>query len=397
MAAALSACEGPNQVTVFESQKRVGRKLLATGNGRCNLTNLHTALNRYHGSDPQFAQSALERFDPDTILRWFSGLGLITTTESSGRVYPITDTAASVVDVLRLALEQHGATVLCAKTVVSIERKDGCFRLVTADRKKYIQDRVIIACGGVAGARQGGTSSGYDLLQSLGHKRTDLYPALVQIKTDNTYTQAMKGIRTQAILTLKRGETVLASSRGEIQFTNYGLSGPAALDLSRSASLAGDDCTITIQLIPEMDKAALVQYMEEKKRNFPQEQAVYILSGALHNAIARVVLKRAQIPHEMLLKDLSRQDLILLAETLHQFDLPLWGTLGFDDAQITAGGIETASFDPHTMQSRLVPGLYACGEVLDIDGDCGGYNLQWAWSSGCLAGISAGNSQDEVP
>ena len=391
LAAALAARESlDNAVTVFERQNRVGRKLLATGNGRCNLTNRNAAPDNYHGWDPAFAGPALYRFGPEDTLDWFASLGLVTRTEPGGRVYPLADTAGSVVDVLRLALEARGGQVNCALPITAARKQGGRFLLSGPLGESFQADRLIIACGGAAGARVGGVRAGYDLLAGFGHRCTPLRPSLVQLKTENTWTRPMKGVRTQAALTLERDGEVLDAAFGEVQFTDYGVTGPGVYDLSRAASAAGAGCSVCLRLLPELDRADIIKYMSTKRDAFADYKAEYILSGALHNAIARTVLRRAEIPSEARLWALSDSALELIADSLCRFELPLQGTLGFEDAQVTAGGVETAGFDAETMESKLVPGLYACGEVLDVDGDCGGYNLQWAWSSGRLAGLAAG-------
>ncbi len=391
LAAALSVRESlENRVTVFERQNRVGRKLLATGNGRCNLTNRGASLEHYHGADPSFPGPALRRFGPEDTLRWFLSLGLVTRTEPSGRVYPISDAAASVVDTLRLALDARGGETRCAEPVAKAEKRGGKFIVTGPLGQTYTFDKLIVACGGMAGARVGGVRSGYDLLAGFGHTVTDLVPSLVQLKTDNAWTRPMKGVRTQAKLTLERDGAVLAGASGEVQFTDYGVTGPGVYDLSRAASVAGAGYNLCLRLLPDLDRVDIIDYMKAKRDDFPDYKAESLFAGALHNSIARTVLRRVQIPQEARLWALSDAALDLVADTLCRYELPLTGTLGFDDAQVTAGGVDTAGFDPETLESRLVPGLYACGEVLDVDGDCGGYNLQWAWSSGRLAGLAAG-------
>ena len=213
---------------------------------------------------------------------------------------------------------------------------------------------------------------------------------MVQLKTENTWTRPLKGIRTQVDITIEQGNEVLASAHGELQFTDYGITGPAVYDVSRAATFAGQGCTVALRLLPEIKKIDIINYLISKRNDFPDLRAENILTGALHNSISRAVLRRAGIPLDARLWALTDGDLKSITERLCRYELPLLGTLGFDEAQVTAGGIETADFDPESMESRLVPGLYACGEVLDVDGDCGGYNLQWAWSSGRLAGSAAG-------
>ncbi len=390
MAAALAARESlDNRVLLLERQNRVGRKLLATGNGRCNLTNENADLTRYHGENVSFMLPAMERFPVGETLAWFRTLGLITRTEPSGRVYPLSDNASSVVDALRLALEARGAEVLCGWEAAEACR-DGDGFLITPTQGDPIRcDKLIVACGGMAGSKLGGTRAGYALLSALGHGRTALRPSLVQLKTENTWTRSMKGVRTQAVLSLERNDRSLAFARGEVQFTDYGVTGPAVYDLSRAASFAGEGCTLCLRLLPEMEKAELMDYLLQKQADFPNYKAENLLSGALHNSIARTILRRAEVPADARLWSLTEKTLRLLRDFILRFELPLLGTLSFEDAQVTAGGMVTEQFNPETMESLLVPGLYACGEVLDIDGDCGGFNLQWAWSSGRLAGLAA--------
>ena len=391
MAAALAARESlNNRVILIERQNRVGRKLLATGNGRCNLTNEYADLSRYHGENVPFIAPAMERFTVENTLAWFQGLGLMTRTEpDSGRVYPLSDAASSVVDTLRLALEARGVELLCGCDIVEAKQDGVGFLLTSALTEEIRCNKLIVACGGMAGAKLGGTKAGYELLGSLGHGRTALHPSLVQLKTDNTYTRSMKGVRTQAKLTLEKTGRLLDFAQGEVQFTDYGVTGPAVYELSRTASFAGDGCVLCLRLLPELDKAQLWEYLDRKRNDFPNYKAESLLSGALHNAIARTILRRAEIPAETRLWSLADKNLAQISELIRRFELPLQGTLTFDEAQVTAGGMDTEQFDPETMESRLVSGLYACGEVLDIDGDCGGFNLQWAWSSGRLAGFAA--------
>lgn len=390
MAAALAARESlDNTVLLLERQARVGRKLLATGNGRCNLSNRNAAPEHYHGEDAAFSAPAFARFGVTDTLNWFSDLGLVTRTEDTGRIYPLSDAASSVVDVLRLAAEARGVRTLCGFTVSAAQKAGGRF-LVTSDQGETVEcDRLIVACGGMAGSKLGGTKDGYALLSSFGHKRTALRPSLVQLKTDSTWTKSMKGVRTQAVITLECGGIVLAQTEGEVQFAEYGITGPAVFDLSRAAADAGPNSSVILRLLPELPVTDIRSYMAAKRDRFSHYKAENLLTGCLHNSIARTLLRRAGIAFDAFLWSISDADIEKLTALLTRFDLPLLGAMGFDAAQVTAGGMETGGFDPATMESRLVPGLYACGEVLDIDGDCGGYNLQWAWSSGRLAGLAA--------
>ena len=387
MAAALAAAENPEvEVLVLERQSRVGRKLLATGNGRCNLTNLHALEGGYHGESPDFSKEALTRFSPEETLAWFRSLGLYTVAEPSGRVYPYSDQANSVVDVLRLAMDKPNITLVTGFTVEKIRREPDGFTL-SGREGDYFCNKVIVACGGLAGSKLGGTMSGYQLLGKLGHRSTRLRPALVQIKCGWGGVVGLKGVRANCHVKIFRDEALFAQSTGELQFTEMGLSGPVIFEISRDVCFGKGDWEARLDFLPEMSPAELeAMLLERQQRNFPMEE---LLTGILHNRLGRVLTKAAGIGGRQA-GDLTREEIGQVCRTVKAFAIPLTEPLGMDSAQVTAGGVLTENFAPQTLESRLVPGLYACGEVLDVDGDCGGYNLQWAWSSGRTAGLHAG-------
>jgi predicted Rossmann fold flavoprotein len=384
MAAALAASENPDvTVYLFERQARLGRKLQATGNGRCNLTNIHAARGGYHGQDQSFVLPALTRFDPEETLSWFRHLGLYTVCEPSGRVYPYSDQANSVVDVLRFALNKPNIQVFTGTEVSKVRRDERGFSV-----NELHCDRLIIACGGLAGSKLGGTMSGYQLLRSMGHRMTKLRPALVQLKCSWKGIVALKGVRANCHAAVYQDGTLHSESTGEVQFTEYGLSGPVIFEVSRDACHGAGAWICRLDLLPEMSADELFSELSNRRRTeLPAEE---LLTGILHNRLGKVIAKLAEITVKKMAFELSDRELREVCGYVKSFEIPLTEPLGMDSAQVTAGGIITEDFDPNTMESKLVPGLYACGEVLDIDGDCGGYNLQWAWSSGRCAGLHAG-------
>ncbi|MBQ7523726.1 MAG: aminoacetone oxidase family FAD-binding enzyme [Oscillospiraceae bacterium] len=383
MAAAIEAASNGHSVTVLERQSRVGRKLIATGNGRCNLSNRFAAPDRYHGDD-RFIRTVLDRFPVDDTLAWFHKFGLYTVEEPDGRYYPLSDHAGSVVDTLRFALDRLGVQVVCGCEVTAIAKKARGWQMTAADGSTYYGDRAIIAAGGCAGAALGGTKSGYTLFGSLGHTVTKLAPSLVQIKTDNTLTRALKGVRADCALTLKTPHGVLAQSAGEVQFTDFGVSGPAAFDLSRAVSTTDENLTLLLNFLRSTDEETLTAELQNRASAFPDLTADQLLTGMLHPRLALAVLKAAQIAPDAPADD---ETAARVAHTIRYFPLTVTGTLGMDHAQVTAGGVATSEFRADTLESRLAPGVFAAGEVLDVDGDCGGFNLQWAWASGRLAGL----------
>ena len=393
MAAALAAAENPRvQVILLERQARLGRKLLATGNGRCNLSNLHARDRGYHGTDASFASSAIAAFDPQATLAWFRSLGLFTVAEPSGKVYPLSDQANSVVDVLRLALEKENIQVKCGFEVEKIRHDAEGFTL-TDGSETILCDKLIIACGGLAGTKLGGTMSGYKLLAKFGHKSTRLRPTLVQIKTGWAGVVGLKGVRADCAVEIFHNGNLFAASRGELQFTEFGISGPVIFEISRDVCHEKGSWAAKLDFLRNVSVEELAAELQRRRNiDLPVEE---LLTGILHNRLGRVLCKCAGIKGNLRACDLTDRDVAEVCRCVKEFEMELTEPMGMDSAQVTAGGVLTDGFDPATMESRRVPGLYACGEVLDIDGDCGGYNLQWAWSSGRCAGLAAGKESHD--
>ena len=382
MMAALTASEHTEwEVLLLERQTRLGRKLLATGNGRCNLSNIHASLARYHGQDPSFCINALEQFGAVDTLAYFRALGLLTVQEEDGKIYPLSDSANSVADVLRLHLEQRDNVRIFAGFEVTSLRKKGDRFYISSAEENLVADRVILCAGGAAGSKLGGTDSGYRLLSAFGHSRTKLYPALVQVRTEPELVRSLKGVRCEALVSFE-GE----KRRGELQFTDYGVSGPVIFELSRAVSTAGGKGSFSIDLLPDQPLPVLEELLADRCAVLPELPAEHLLVGLLHNRLGRTILRSCGHSFEQPCKSLDKCDLRKLARKIKLLRLEIIGVMGMDSAQVTAGGMLTSEFDPYTLESRLCPGLYAAGEVLDIAGDCGGFNLQWAWSSGRLAG-----------
>ena len=384
MAALSAAQDKQNTVTVLERQSRVGRKLLATGNGRCNLTNLDLSPEHYHGQDAIFARAALSQFDGKATLEFFYALGLLTTAEPSGRVYPLSDQANSVLDVLRFAAAQAGGQLVCGFDAQSGEKKDRGYQAAGADGSTYFGDKLIVACGGCAGKALGGTMSGYELLAQLGHSRTALHPSLTQIRTDPAPIRGLKGVRADCRMRLRADGRTMQEDAGEVQFTETGVSGPVAFALSRAAGQA-QASELLLDFLRDYPAPQVRTLLQARREAFPALAGEELLSGMLHPRLGRTLCHACGLGTQPL-ASVSDAALDALVNAIKYFSLPVTGGSGFESAQVTAGGVRTAEFRADTLESRLAPGVFACGEVLDIDGDCGGYNLQWAWSSGYVAG-----------
>ncbi len=388
MVAALAAAQNPkNTILLFERQARLGKKLLATGNGRCNLTNLSADGSCYHGKHPEFAAKALQMMPVAETIKCFEALGLYTVSEASGRVYPYSNQANSVVDVLRFGLQKSNIRVLTGCEVTKAQKKDGQFWIDTG-AERYFCDRLIIACGGLAGTKVGGSMSGYQLLRGFGHHMTRLRPALVQLKSSWRGCMALKGVRANCHAAIIHNGMVFAQSQGELQFTEYGLSGPVIFEISRDVCQSEGQWSCILDFLPQISFADLEKILRSRRASGWLTEELF--TGILHNRLGRVLCGTVGLKANTPVSQLSDDKIAEVCSAAKGFCVELTQPMGMDSAQVTAGGILTEEFCDDTMESRMVDGLYACGEVLDIDGDCGGFNLQWAWSSGYLAGKSAG-------
>lgn len=371
--------QGGEQVLVLEKAPRVGKKLLATGNGTCNITNRLATPTHYHGADTAFSTAVLDAFSPADCLSFFDSLGIVCTERENGRYYPLCEQAAAVLDCLRLELETLGVTVRTECAVTAVKPHQNGVNVHTAE-ETFAAQNVLLCTGGAASPSLGGSVDGYALATALGHHKTPLFPAIVQVKTDVTYVKAMKGLRTDATVTFSLDGKPLCTHTGELLFTEYGISGPAVMQISR---VVGDwerrkkgTMLAKLDLLPGMSEEELIHHLASR----PSRTAEDFLTGLLHKRIGQTVCRAAGFSLGDTVDDVSR-----LVETIKRFTVRVSGTQGFGGAQVTAGGIDTREVDPHTLQSRFAKGVYLLGELLDVDGDCGGYNLHWAWASAYVA------------
>jgi len=377
MAALAAAKDSKSPIVIYERNNRVGKKLLATGNGRCNITNTDCGVGNYHGEKSGFVKAALDMFSPDDTLKFFEDIGLMCTITRGGRVFPYNGQASAVLDVLRFAVENAGVEVRAGAKVNEVKRdKTGGFRLSVSNsesEKTEFCDRLIISSGGKAAPSTGSDGAGFALLSSLGHRIIEPYPALTQLKTE---TAPLRGIRVNGRACVAGTDVV---SEGEIQFTAYGLSGPAVMDISAAALRGGENAVVALDLMPHMNEGQLLGLLTERQRRLSYLSRLSdgdFLTGMLHKKVGQALLKHTG-------RDLNR-----LARSIKRLEFRVKGHTGWEHAQTTGGGADTSEFNASTMESKLVKGLFATGEVLDIYGDCGGYNLQWAWSSGYVAGVA---------
>lgn len=370
----------PVRITIFESRDKAGRKILATGNGRCNLMNENEG--DYYFDKNNFTSYALGRFNVKNNIDFFSQLGLYTRSDEEGRIYPLSNQATSVLDALRFGCEKYGVNIICDKQINEIQFNGKFFCL----NGEYVFDKVVLACGGKAGVKN---FNGYDLLRQSGHSVTPLYPSLTKIEVkDKKFTKQLKGIRQKGRFILSAPDGIVAEENGELLFTDYGISGIAVMQLSAYVVRIGkiDSLRVFADFVTEMPYNELVSAISAFAKSNPQGKLENLLSGFVAKKLGEAIIKSAGLNLNDSFVSLDDKKIKSIVSKLKKFTFEVDGVKGFDDAQVTAGGADTKQFNPKTMESKKVKGLYCVGELLDIDGLCGGYNLHWAWSSGRLCG-----------
>ena len=394
--AAITAAENGAGVTILEHMPRVGKKILSTGNGKCNLTNLDMRPDCYRCGIADFPMTAIGRFSVADTVSFFRRLGVVVT-DRNGYVYPASGQAQTVLDALREKTESLGVRIVTECRPETVER-DGTGFCVRTSCGAFQGDFLILAAGSKAAPATGSDGSGYDLAASLGHKIVKPLPALVQLKCRGDFFRSIAGVRTEAEVSLytagKHGELgdLLASDRGELQLTDYGISGIPVFQVSRYASEALDRkkrVLAVLDFFPSLKDEELFSLLKEQRMYLSDRKAEGFLNGIFHKKLAALFLKAAGIRGEEMAGRLSDKKLLAAAELIKRTVVEVTAANSFDKAQVCMGGVRVKNVDPCTMESRLVPGLYFAGEILDVDGICGGYNLQWAWSSGYAAGASA--------
>jgi len=390
LAAACALSGAGRSVALLEKQARVGRKLLATGNGRCNMTNLRASAENYHGARAAAAR-ALELCPPELVLDFFDSLGVPASADEEGRVYPMSNQAASVLDALRLYAAENGCETATEFAAESILQKKGGFSVRSADGRSYAGRKVLVCTGGLAAPKLGACGDGYKLLEALGHSSVPKLPAVAALKTPPEPVRPLKGQRLECAVHLLANDRVLRRERGEILFSETGVSGIAAMQLARAcgeALKAGKKCALRICVLGDGEDGSetALRILKKRQAQLPKRPMDDFLNGIVSKRIGQSLVKASGIePLSRPSEKLTHREIRALAAILSGWTLPVTGVQGFDQAQVTAGGISLKDFNWDTMESRRVPGLYAAGEVLDVDGDCGGFNLQWAWSSALIA------------
>ncbi len=370
----------PVEIILIEAKDKIGKKILATGNGRCNMMNANEG--DYYFCVEGFSDFALKSFGVKSNLDFFSSLGLYTRTDEEGRIYPLSNQAASVLDALRFACEGYGVRIITEHSIEAVDALNGSFIL----NKKLKADIVVLACGGKALVKN---FNGYEILKQLGHKVTEIKPSLSKFEVSNKrIVKQLKGVKQKGEFTLVENNRTVATEKGEILFTDYGLSGIAIMQLSAFAARCRGKLSLNADFVKELTFDELFDALLNYSKSNPALKNENLLSGFVPKRLGEIVIKSVGLDLSGKAADLKERDLKRIVSALKKFTFEISGIRGFEDAQVTAGGADTRYFNNKTMESKKIRNLYCIGELLDVDGLCGGYNLQWAWSSARLCAES---------
>ena len=392
IAASIISKDMGSDVAILESNDRIGKKILTTGNGRCNITNENISTCKYYSNNNNFYKFILSQFTLEDTKNFFNSLGLPLITLNEGKIYPMSLQASSVLDILRLAIEDRQIPIYFNNKVKNIKKSNKGF-VITTENEIFQCKKLILASGGMSAPNTGSDGSGFKLAKNLGHNIIDPVPGLVQLKLDFPYLKALSGIKFDGNVKLALDNKTLREEFGEILFTDYGISGPPILQLSSLASRLlynNKKVYLQIDLLPNMSKEDLINLLENHWGTFYYITIHDSFIGIINKKLIPTLLKYCGIKNiHMPCQDIAWQEKEKIFHTLKNWTFTITGTNSFKNSQVTCGGVDTSQISNKSLESLKVKDLYFCGEILDVNGDCGGFNLQWAWSSGYIAGKNA--------
>lgn len=373
------------KVAVIEQLARVGKKLILTGNGRCNITNSDLSDDKFHSESGEFFKVILEKFGRQHTEKFFENLGIVFTVDDRGRVYPCSLQASSVVDALRFAAEDVGVEIFTETKMISYE-KTGEKISVNTDKGEYICKSLLITAGLFSGGKKmGSDGSVFNLMNDKGYEAVKVTPAIVQLRTQTEIVKQLKGIKVDANATLKCNGQVLRKEFGEVLFCDYGLSGPPIMQISREVDREKGQKTVSLDLMPQYDFNELTEMLEKRVKILSSRKLEEFFTGFLNKRVGQIIVKTAGLKLNDGVSVLTKSHIKKMVSLIKCLSFEVLSSTGFENSQVTAGGISLAEFDENTLMSKRENGVFAAGEILDVDGDCGGYNLQWAWSSAFCA------------
>ena len=367
-------------VTLLEQNSKVGKKILVSGNGKCNIGNVDITPQRYHSENPLFVEELLQGYSSMEIRKLFDSMGVDIVEGKDGKLFPMSMQASSVVEILLYEAQRVGVTIVCDCAVQSIAKEADSFALQTSQGDR-VAKRVILATGSAAAPRLGGNMSGMEMATALGHRLIPSYPSLVQLCSDEEWVKQASGVKVDAAVKLYANSEYISQKRGDILFTNYGISGLAILDISRDVSLQLAQyayCELSLDIWPEYSKEKLTNFLLSRIDKESDKPLDIWLLGILNKKLIPVLLEQSK-SKVTIESQLNRKEISKLVYTIKNLKLSISDTKGFAGAEVATGGVDTLEVDARTMQSKLVNNLYFAGEILDVDGDRGGFNFHFAW------------------
>ena len=389
MAAVTAASEGA-RVILLEHKDRIGKKILSTGNGRCNFTNIHQEPICYHSEDPLFPWEVVEKFNAQAVISFFLQLGVYSKNRN-GYIYPNSDQASAVLDAFRMELDRLKVEIRTGVECREIRPGKKGFTVLT-DQEPVRADRVILCAGSKAAPTTGSDGSGYDLAKMLGHRILPVLPALTALKCEEKFFKSIAGVRANGSVSIWSGGECIAKDTGEIQLTDYGISGIPVFQVSRYASkllYEKKETDAVLDFMPDFTKEQTNAFLRARAKTRPDKSAEMFLIGLFHKKLCDLWIRLSEIPRQRKAEELNSDEIARLTDLIKEFRVRVRETNPYDKAQVCCGGVDTREFDPETLESVYVPGVYFAGEILDVDGMCGGYNLTFAWASGYVAGKAA--------
>jgi len=387
MMAGIVAGRRKRKILLIEKGKELGRKLLATGNGRCNLTNEEMGPEHYHAGSRELVNAILGRFDGKAARRFFKEVGLETKVEERGRVFPACNEARAVRDLLAAELERAGVAVRLHSEVMGIKlQKEGI--IIEQRGEDHLAQHVLLTTGGLAGPQFGASPAGLEIAKTLGNNILPTSPALVPLELESRWQKQLQGVRMDLEARAMLGDRALFHDTGELLFTPYGISGPLAFQVSRVAleHFQKKGFRLEVSFFPGFRTKDMDEELARRWAQHPEREAGFSFTGWLPARVAPVVLHSAGVDEHRTVKTIKPDDRRRIVETFIHWEMVIKGGRSYKEADAMAGGVETKEVNPQTLESRIRPGLFLAGEILDVVGDWGGYNLQWAWSSGYVAG-----------
>ena len=387
LCAAITSAKAGHKVILLEQNNKIGKKILVSGNGKCNIDNKYITLHRFHGENPDFIDEVLKGYDFEVVEKFFTSIGLELMEGKEGKMFPMSLQASSVVEMLEYEAKRVGVKILCDCVVTAIDKEADIFTVETSQGVKTCK-KLLLSSGSPAAPQLGGSNSGYAFATNMGHSLIPRHPSLVQLCSDETWVKACAGVKVAGVAQLYANGEYITEKKGDLLFTNYGISGLAILDLSREVStrLANFDyCELNLDLMPELSKEKLTNLLLNRLTEGSDKPLTIWLQGVLNKKLIHIIIEQSKCKVKTE-RELNRKEIGKLVYTIKNLKLSINDTKGFKGAEVATGGINTTEVNPQTMESKLVPNLYFAGEILDVDGDRGGFNFHFAWVSGLRAG-----------